>query len=116
MASGYDNIMQVTAAEAVDRELVYIEFLDFSISFLGRGTPGKRSVSKNHHQRHLGNLLNRLPSRDFWIFVRAHGRGPPPRPGGSCTGGFFENLGRLPEAITFDLVVRITRNLHQMKI
>ena len=42
---------------------------DFSTSALGPGTPAKRSVSKNANQRYQGNVLNRIQSRDFEVFV-----------------------------------------------
>ena len=44
-------------------------FSDFSTSALGPGTPAKRSVSKNDGQRYQGNVLNRIQSRDFEVFV-----------------------------------------------
>ena len=42
---------------------------DFSTSALGPGTPAKRSVSKNASQRYQENVLNRIRSRDFGVFV-----------------------------------------------
>ena len=48
-----------------------------------------------------------LGFRDIWIFVRLPGPGAPRRGRTPCTGVFFENLGRLPEAIAFALVVGI---------